>query len=156
METQLQHLKETQHNKLLKLFQKFKELFNITLGTWKKDPVEFELKEDAKLLHSRLYPVPYLHEENFKMVDECFSPLGVLLPENYSEWESPSFAQPKPKSNQVRFLSDFRNLNKKIKRKPYPIPKTIEMLLELEGFQYATSIDLNMGYYQIKFSENTI
>ena len=31
-----------------------------------------------------------------------------------------------------------------------------EMLLKLEGFQYAISLDLNMGYYQIQLSENKI
>ena len=57
---------------------------------------------------------------------------------------SPYFAQPKPKSNQVCFLSKFRNLNKKLKRKPYPMPKINEMLFKVQGFQYATSLDLNM------------
>ena len=28
------------------------------------------------------------------------------------------------------------------------------MLLKLEGFQYATSLDLNMGYYHIRLSNN--
>ena len=32
--------------------------------------------------------------------------------------------------------------------------KINENLLELEGFQYATSLDLNMGYYHIQLSEN--
>ena len=32
--------------------------------------------------------------------------------------------------------------------------KTNEMLLKLEGFQYATSLDLNMGYYHIRLSKN--
>ena len=31
---------------------------------------------------------------------------------------------------------------------------TNEMLLKLKGFQYAMPIDLNMGYYQIRISEN--
>ena len=34
------------------------------------------------------------------------------------------------------------------------MPKINEMLLKLEGFQYATSLDLNMGYYHILLSEN--
>jgi hypothetical protein len=33
---------------------------------------------------------------------------------------------------------------------PYPIPKIITTLHELEGFTYAKSLDLNMGYYTIK------
>ena len=30
-----------------------------------------------------------------------------------------------------------------------------EMLLKLEGFKYATSLDLNMGYYYIRLSKNS-
>ena len=46
METQCQNLKITQHNELLKPLQKFEELFDVTLGTWGKYPVDFDLKED--------------------------------------------------------------------------------------------------------------
>ena len=48
--------------------------------------------------------------------------------------------------------SDFSELNKWIKRKPFPIPKNQDLLLKLECFQYATSLDLNMGYYHIELS----
>ena len=34
------------------------------------------------------------------------------------------------------------------------MPKINEMLLELEVFQYATSLDLNMGYHHIQLSKN--
>ena len=77
----------------------------------------------------------------FKNQFERLALLGVIELENYSEWGARSFAEPKPKSNQVRFLSEFRNLNKQLKQKPYPMPKINEILLELEGFQYATSLD---------------
>ena len=50
----------------------------------------------------------------------------------------------------VRFLSDFRELNKRIKRQPFPLPKIQDLMLKLEGFSYATSLDLNMGYYHIE------
>jgi hypothetical protein len=49
----------------------------------------------------------------------------------------------------------FPQLNKRIVRKPYPIPWIQDMLLNLEGFQYATSLDLNMGYYHIELSPNS-
>ena len=64
--------------------------------------------------------------------------LEVLEEENGSKWGAPSFAQPKAKTNRVRFLSDFRNLNRQLKSKPYPMPKIREMLLNLEGFKYAS------------------
>jgi hypothetical protein len=47
-------------------------------------------------------------------------------------------------------ISDFRELNKCIVRKPYPISKISTTLQELEGFTYATTLDLNMGYYTIR------
>ncbi len=47
-------------------------------------------------------------------------------------------------------ISDFRELNKRIVRKPYPILKISTTLQELEGFTYAMTLDLNMGYYTIR------
>ena len=47
-------------------------------------------------------------------------------------------------------VSDFRTLNANLVRKPYPIPKISGIMQELEGFQYATALDLNMGYYTIR------
>ena len=48
-----------------------------------------------------------------------------------------------------QFVS-FRELNKRFKRKPFPIPKIQDLFLKLEGFKYATSLDLNMGYNHFK------
>ena len=76
---------------------------------------------------------------------------GVLKKVNCSQWAAPNFVIPK-KNQTIRFISDFRELNKRIKRKPFPIPKIQELLLKLEGFQWATSLDLNMGYYHIELS----
>ena len=72
--------------------------------------------------------------------------LDVLEWQPLSEWAAPSFIQAK-KNGTVRFLTDFRELNKRIVRKPFPLPKISTVLQELEGFTYATSLDLNMGYY---------
>ena len=74
---------------------------------------------------------------------------GVLEFQPASEWASPSFIIPK-KDNTVRFISDFRELNKRLVRKPFPIPKISTVLQELEGFTFATALDLNMGYYTIR------
>ena len=74
----------------------------------------------------------------FKKEVEHLVLLGLLESTNNPEWGSPSFAQTKPKSKKVCFLSDFINLNKQLKRKPYPMPNINEMLLKLEFFQYDT------------------
>ena len=91
----------------------------------------------------------------FKIEVECLVLIGFLHVENDSEQGTPSFSQPKPKANQVRFLSNFRNLNKQLKRKPYTMLIINEVLLKLESFQYATSLDLNMGYYHIRLGKKS-
>ena len=91
-------------------------MFDGTLDS-EKNPLDFELKDDTKQIFSQPYPVPKLHEENFKKEVERLVLLGVLEVRNDSEWEHPSFAQTKPKSNRVRCLSDFRNPHKQLKQK---------------------------------------
>ncbi len=68
-----------------------------------------------------------------------------------SQWALPTFIIPK-KDSTVRTISNFRELNKRRVRKPYPISKISTILKELEGFTYATALDLdlNMGYYTIR------
>ena len=50
----------------------------------------------------------------------------------------------------MRLLSDFREVNKRIVRKPFPLPKISTVFQEIKGFSYATTLDLNMGYYTIR------
>jgi hypothetical protein len=55
----------------------------------------------------------------------------------------------------VHFL-DFKNLPAdKALGDPFPIPKISMVLQELEGFSYATALDLNMGYYSIRVDQDT-
>ena len=102
--------------------------------------------EGAKPYHAKSFPVPRVHYETLKREVERLVELGVLKRVNRSEWAAPTFLIPK-KDGSVRFISDFREVNKRIKPEPYPIPNIQDMLLNLDGFRYATSLDLNMGYY---------
>ena len=66
---------------------------------------------------------------------------------------APSFIQPK-KNNTDRFLTDFREVNKRLVRKPFLLPQILVVLRELEGFTFDTALDLNMGYYTIRLDPN--
>ena len=80
--------------------------------------------------------------------------LGILKWEGESEWAFPSFII--LKSNQtVRCILDFRELIKLLKRKPWPLPKIVDMLQQLEGFTFASQLDLNMGYYTIRLDPDS-
>ena len=50
-------------------------------------------------------------------------------------------------------MSNFRNLNKKLKRNSYPVPKINIMLLKLIFLKNYTSLDLNMGNDHIQLGE---
>jgi len=81
--------------------------------------------------------------------------IGLLKRQTSSEWASPIFIIPK-KDMTVRTISDFWEQNKRIVRRPYPIPKISTTLQELEGFTYATALDLNMGYYTIRLNPRVV
>ena len=75
--------------------------------------------------------------------------LVTLEKASCSAWDSSMFIIPK-QNGTVRIVSDFRKLSANLVRKPYPIPKISNNIQELEGFQYATVLDLNMGYCTIR------
>ena len=148
------HLSIEEQSKLLRLLRKHEHLFDGTLGDWDTTPVHFELKEGAKPYHGRAYSVPHVHLATLKKEVERLVKLGVLAWQPSSEWASPTFIIPK-KNGTVWFLSNFRKVNQRIVRKPHPIPKLSTTLQEMEGFSFATALDLNMGYYTIRLDPDT-
>jgi hypothetical protein len=147
-------LNKEEQAKLLALLSKYATLFDGTLGKWTGTKVELQLVKDAQPYHARAFPLPRCHVETLKVEVERLCDLGVLKRVNRSQWAAPTFVIPK-KDGTVRFISDFRELNKRIVRRPYPIPHITDMLMNLEGFQHATSLDLNMGYYHLELSEKS-
>ncbi len=143
------HLTASDREKLLSVLLKFKLLFDGTFSDWKLPPVSFELKEGMKPYHGRPYPILHKHKAVLMKEIKWLCNIGVLEWQPSSQWASPTFTIPK-KDSTVRTISDFRELNKRIVRKPYPIPKISTLQQELEGFTYATALDLNMGYYTIR------
>ena len=143
------HLTNQEQAALEELLRGYEELFDGTVGTWKGKPYHIHLKEGVTPYHAKPFPVPKAYELTLRKEVERLCKLGIIKKVNRSEWAAPSFIIPK-KDQTVRFINDFRELNKRIRQVPYPIPKISDVMLKLEGFQYATSLDLNMGYYHIK------
>jgi hypothetical protein len=143
------HLQASDREKLLSMLLKFVLLFDGMLGDWNLPPVSFDLKEDLKPYHGRPHPTPHKHKAIIVKKIERLCDIGVLVWQPTLQCTSPTFIIPK-KDSTVRIISDFRELNKCRVRKPYPIPKIRMTLQELEGFTYATALDLNMGYYTIR------
>ena len=68
------------------------------------------------------------------------------------QYGTPVFIIPK-KEETVRFIMYFRRLNHQLVRKPYHFLITSKTIQQLEGFHYATILDINMEYYVIRIDK---
>jgi hypothetical protein len=137
------------------LLLKYELLFDGTLGDWNRPHIYIELQEGAKPYHGRPYPITQIHKATLMKEINRLVGIGVMKRQSSLQWASPTFIIPK-KDMTVRTITDFRELNKRIVRRPYPIPKISTTLQELEGFTYATALDLNMGYYTIRLDPQAV
>ena len=138
-------------NLLLSLLGDFEDLFGGTLGDWSTEPANLELKPYSKPFNIRYYPVPRINRENFRKELKRLLEIGVLTPVQQSQYSTPVFIVPK-KEGTVRCIMYYCMLNKQLFRNPYPLPIIGDTMQQLEGFQYATSLYLNMGHYNISLS----
>jgi hypothetical protein len=65
-----------------------------------------------------------------------------------SPWNAPIVVVAK-KNGDIRLCVDYRRLNAVTKRTVYPIPATQELLDNLSGSLYFSTLDLSQGYHQI-------
>ncbi len=130
------------------MLHKCKTLFDGHPGEWQGDPHHTQLCEDAKLHHTEVHPVPCACEKVLCVEADRLCKIGTLKKVNRSKWAFPSFVAPK-KDSAVRFANDLWELNERTKHMPCPPPKMQDPLLKLEGFQWATALDLNVGHCHI-------
>ncbi|MFN9983067.1 MAG: hypothetical protein ACK53Y_24285, partial [bacterium] len=98
--------------------------------------------------YGKPFLIPKAYEQVTKNEIKRLESLGLHTQVASPEWAAPTFIITK-KNNTVRLITDFCGLNKCLIRKPYPIPKVPDIFRGMEKFKYATTIDLNMGYYSM-------
>jgi hypothetical protein len=122
------------------------------------EPISLQLMDpNCKPIHARAYTVPRSVEQQLQQSKKIVRlvDIGVLkIEEDYfSEWASPSFAIPKKNGwSTIRVFTDSGKLNLMLKCHPFSIPKigNRDMIRSMEGFTFASALDLNMGYEHIK------
>ncbi len=107
----LTHLNAHQKADLLRVLRENKKMFDGNLGVHPHKKVHIDIDPNAKAVHSRPYPVPLIHLKTFKMELDHLVRIGVVAPQQESEWASPSFITPK-KDGRVCWISNLHQINK--------------------------------------------
>lgn len=157
--SQQQHLTYEQRKQLTELLSQFEPLFNGNLVRTGKLPkfkhkIHLELLPGSQPFYCRPYPVPERHKVVFRAELDRLVQIGILERIGPSEWLSPTFIIPK-KDGRVRWISDFRALNKCIKRKVYPIPRIQDILQRRSGYKFFTKLDISMQFYTFELDEES-
>jgi hypothetical protein len=140
------HLSERQQQQLAEVLHQHSKLFSGKLGIFPNRKIHLELMPDAKPKSSWPYGVPRQHEAVFKEELNRLEEVGVLSRCGASEWLAGTFIIPK-KDGRVRWISDFRELNKVIKRKVYNLPRIQDILSKRNGYSHFSKLDISMMYY---------
>lgn len=149
------HLTVDQRKQLAELLKKHSDLFRGNLGTWPDEKIDFELRPDSKPFHcQRPIRIPRIHIETLTKEVNRLCEIGVLEKVYEGEagpWCAASWIIPK-KGGQVRFITDFREVNKCIRRKPWPMPHIMDLIQDIGSYDYVTAIDLSMAFYHFELS----
>ena len=147
-------LTPTQRTDLARLFHKFPQLFDSELRMYPHHQYHLDLQVGAKLIHSCPYGVLFTQRDAFKRKLDHLVKIGILEHSGASQWASGTFIIPK-KDGRIRWISDFRALNKCIKRKTYPLPRIAEILSKCTGYAYFSKLDISMAYYTFELDDES-
>ena len=139
---------------MISLFGNYEELFNGDLGKVPGPPVQLKLKPNSVPFCAKAYMVPNAIEHFAKQEIQKLVDVGALVKGVHSAWASPSFFRPK-KDGCLHFVSDLRKLNECLERHPHPLSIVEEVIWKMNGFTYATCLDVNRGYYHFVLSKES-
>jgi len=149
-------LNSFQQDELLEALKKFEDLFQGNLGVWPDTEIGATLVGGATPYHcQRPMRIPHAHYSTLKKEIDCLVSIGVLEEvdgNTAGPWCSPSFIIPK-KDGTVRFITDYREVNRRIVRKPWPMSHIAHLLQYIGRYSYVSALDLSMGYYHFKLDK---
>jgi hypothetical protein len=118
----LTNLSAKEQNELSTVLKKYAILFGGGLGLLRIKPVHLALRENAKPVHARAFPIPQALLKPTKTEVNRLTKIDIFEKAYDSEWAAPTFVKQK-KTGDIRILTDFRGLNNCLIRTPFPLPK---------------------------------
>jgi hypothetical protein len=80
--------------------------------------------------------------------------IGVLSPQQESEWASPSFITPK-KDGRVYWISNLCRQNKVNRCKQYLLPIIADILCKRYGYEFFIKLNVSMQYYKFELDKES-
>ena len=148
------HLPLHQQNELAQTLEQYPTLFDGKLKVYKSEKIHLVLKDDAVPYRTRPYPIPHSHMDVFKQELDRLVEIGVLERTGRQEWIAGTFIIPK-KDASVRWISDFRGLNRALRRAVYHLPRIGDILKRRQNYKYVTKLDISMQYYTFELDEDS-
>ena len=143
-----------QQDDLLDVLSRFPKLFNSELDVYPHEKIHLNIDPTVPPHITCAYPVPRSQLQLFKDELDHLVSIRVLEPGGRSEWISGTFTTLK-KDSRVCWVSDFRALNKAIKRKVYPIPRIQDILSRRNGYKFLSKLDISMQYYTFELDDES-
>jgi transposase InsO family protein len=148
------HLTQSQREDIRRLVAKYPKLFSNKLRLYPHRKIHLEIDPTAIPKHCRPYSVARAHLQVFKKELDRLVSIGVLRQCGATEWAAPTMVIPK-KDNTVRVVSDFRELNKVIRRRVYPLPRIQDVLNRRTGYLFFSKLDVSMQFYTFELDEES-
>src|SRR5215204_3378126 len=106
---------------------------------------------EEKPIKQRPYRMSQKHKEINK--EEIVKMLQKeVIRKSKSSWSSPVTFVPK-KNGEVRYCIDYRKLNQVTKKDNHPLPRIDDILDQMQGSQWFSTIDLASGYWQVEIEK---
>ena len=146
------HRTEAESNKFLTTYS---DVFGEAIGYI---PGEYDIKvdEDVRPVVHPPRSVPSTLRDKVKDELNRMEEIGILKKVTEpTPWVSSMVVVKKKTKNAVRICIDPSNLNKAIKREHFPMNSIDDIVTRLHGSKYFSTLDANMGFFQIKLSEKS-
>lgn len=137
------------------MLDKYSDVFEDKLGTFKSAKARLTLKEDSQAHFCKARAVPYalrpkVEEELRRLQNE-----GILTKVEWSDWATPIVPVPK-KDGSVRICGDYKGtVNPELQAEQYPLPRIEDIFAKLSGGQKFSKIDLRQAYHQLEMEEDS-
>lgn len=143
------NLQEFEKEIFISFLNKFQDLFSCDIVAGNCDVIEHVINvKDSLPIKQAPRRIPFQQREEVDKIMEEMITKGIIE-ESQSPWVSPA-VMVKKKDGTLRFCIDYRKLNNNTVKDSYPLPRIDDILDQLSGNSWFSTLDLKSGYWQLK------